>query len=377
MIYMKRALVCGIAFTLLFGLFSGCIFPRDNIPPVPFLAASATFVNVGDEVIFSGNDSVDKDGDIVRYFWNFGDGTNTTGKYVTHEYEKGDNYTVILIITDNDGKKAVQTITVHVNELPIPWIDMTLPAYIHEPVYFYANDSYDKDGFVQDYFWDFGDGTNATVMSTSHIYTEKKLFRVTLTVTDNDGGKAAFPLEFDIIYRTYKVEWIEDSVLVDAPSGYLAEENSEHLISTIDILNVTRIKFNLTWDDDIPFVGDPPLPVPVPNDEFLLNISSPDEEDFYEEGPSTSEKIILYAPKSGKINPIPPEDELEAESPEILRGYLAENWTTSEGTGDWLVNITLLVAGGALDLPVDADNGNTWQFSVVCYYYTPVITKIE
>jgi chitodextrinase len=373
---MKRALVCGIVFTLIFGLFSGCIFPKENIPPVPFLSASSTFVNVGDEVVFSGNDSIDRDGEIVRYFWNFGDGTNTTGKYVSHDYSKGGNYTVILIITDNDGKKAVQTITVHVNELPQPWIDMTLPAYIHEPVFFYANNSFDTDGFVTDYFWDFGDGTNATGMVTSHIYTEKKLFRVTLTVTDNDGAKAAFPLEFDIIYRTYNVKWVVDTVEVYASSGYLAEPESDHRIVDIEILNLTKIMFNLTWDDDIPFVGDPPLPTGVPNDEFLLNISSP-EEKYYQKGPSTTEKIILQAPDKGHMNSVPPEDEFEAESPEILRGYLGENWTTDKGTGDWLVNITLLVAGGALDLPVDADNGNTWQFSVICYYYTPVITKIE
>ena len=97
---MRRAVAGIISLLLLFGLFSGCIFPSENIPPVPYLAASATYIDVGEEVVFSGNDSVDKDGEIVRYFWNFGDGTNTTGKYVTHEYEKGGNYTVILIITD-------------------------------------------------------------------------------------------------------------------------------------------------------------------------------------------------------------------------------------------------------------------------------------
>jgi PKD repeat protein len=372
MIYLKRALVCGIVITLLFGIFSGCIFPRENVPPVPFLAASATFVNVGDEVIFSGNDSIDKDGEIVRYFWNFGDGNNKTGKFVDHEYEEGGNYTVILIITDNDGKKAVQTITVHVNELPIPWIDLTLPAYIHEPVYFYANNSLDNDGFVTDYYWDFGDGTNMTGMVTSHIYSEKKIFRVTLTVTDNDGAKASFPLEVDIIYRTYEVKWVIDTIQWGT-SGYTAEPESDYRVVDIEILNLTGIMFNLTWTDDIY----PLIPPGPPNDEFQLNITSPDETDSYEGGPTTTEKIIIFAPETGQFNPTPPEDEIEAESPEILRGYLAENWTTSEGTGDWLVNITLNEAGGALPGPLDVDNGNTWQFSVVYYYYTPVITKIE
>jgi chitodextrinase len=375
---MKRALVIIMVIIVLFGFLPGCLIPKENVPPVPYLTASATFVDVDQEVVFSGNESKDKDGEIVRYFWNFGDGENATGKYVTHKYDKGGNYTVILIITDNDGKKALQTITVHVNELPIAWIDMTLPAYIHEPVYFYGNDSYDTDGFVSDYFWDFGDGTNATGMYTSHSYSQKKMFRVTLTVTDNDGAKSAFPLEFDIEYRTFSVEWEIESVVVDAPSGYLDEEESEHFISKVNVLNLTRVRFNFTWNDDIPYIGEPPLTQPEPNDYFIVNVSSPNEE-YYEKGPSATEKIIIYAPKTGSMNPIPDSFEIEAESKMILERSIAPNFTSDLGTGDWTLNITLTEAGSAIDLPlpIDVDSGNSWQLMVRCYYYYPVISKID
>jgi chitodextrinase len=376
---MKRALVSAVVIILLFGFLPGCLIPAENVPPVPYLTASATSIDVGEEVIFSGNLSKDKDGEIVRYFWSFGDGNNVTGKYVTHKYDKGGNYSVILIITDDEGKKALQTITVHVNELPEPWINMSLPAYIHEPVYFYGNDSSDEDGFVVDYFWDFGDGTNKTGMSVSHTYTEKKLFRVTLTVTDNEGAKAAFPLEFDVVYRTYQVEWGIESILLPAPSGYLDEEESTHPLMNIEILNMTRIMFNLTWDDNIPFVGDPPLAEPVPNDDFILNITSPDEE-YYERGPISSEKIIIYAPATGAMNSVPDDFTQEAESEDILENEISKNLTTDAGTGDWLFNITLVEAGGAIELPPpfeDADGGNSWQLMVKCFYYIPIITKMD
>jgi chitodextrinase len=306
---MHRAMVGIITLLLFFGLFSGCIFPAENRPPVPYLAASATFVNVGDGIVFSGNESVDKDGEIKRYFWDFGDGTNTTGKYVTHEYEEGGNYTVVLIVTDDGGKKAVQTITVHVNELPDPYFEPILPAYIHEPVFFYANDSFDYDGYITDYFWDFGDGTNGTGMVTSHIFQAKKTYRVTLTVTDNDGAKAAFPLEVEIIYREYQVEWIVDKVLTDATSGMLLEGESDYPIINIDLYNITRIRFNFTWDDDKKDRIQDPLNG-VPNDDFILNITSPDEKESFQEGPSSSQKIVILAPKTGIIIPQQVEPEI-------------------------------------------------------------------
>lgn len=86
---MKRALVSVVVLILLFGFLPGCLIPTENVPPVPYLTATATSIDVDEEVVFSGNESKDKDGEIVRYFWNFGDGDNATGKYVTHKYDKG------------------------------------------------------------------------------------------------------------------------------------------------------------------------------------------------------------------------------------------------------------------------------------------------
>ncbi len=288
---MHRAMVGIVTLLLFFGLFSGCIFPAENRPPVPYLAASATFVDVGEEVIFSGNESVDKDGEIKRYFWDFGDGTNGTG------------------------------------------------------------------------------------MVTSHIFHEKKTFRVTLTVTDNDGARAAFPLEVEIIFREYQVEWIVDKVLVDAPSGMLLEGESDYPIINIDLYNITRIRFNLTWDDDKKDRIQDPVNG-VPNDDFILNITSPDETESYQEGPSSSQKIVILAPETGFINPVPTEFIIEGESENAVYNEIALNNTSTGGTGNWKVNITLVYAGGRFP-PTDTDDRNSWQLMVECYYYTPIVTKLE
>lgn len=66
-----------------------------------------------------------------------------------------------------------------------------LPAYprIGETIIFNATDSYDPDGTIEGYFWEFGDDANATETDpvTTHAYSTGGNFTVALTVTDNVG----------------------------------------------------------------------------------------------------------------------------------------------------------------------------------------------
>ena len=56
------------------------------------------------------------------------------------------------------------------------------------PIQFNGSGSYDSDGSIVAYEWDFGDGNNATGVTPTHIYTQKGTYSVSLTVTDNDGA---------------------------------------------------------------------------------------------------------------------------------------------------------------------------------------------
>ncbi|MCK4600401.1 PKD domain-containing protein [Candidatus Bipolaricaulota bacterium] len=92
-----------------------------------FLANSypvATFTWVHESpfvVSFDASNSSDPDGIIVSYGWDFDDGTTATGKEVQHTFISPGDYDVCLTVTDEKGKRASITHTVHaVRELMVP-----------------------------------------------------------------------------------------------------------------------------------------------------------------------------------------------------------------------------------------------------------------
>jgi len=154
-------------------------------------------VYAGDYVYFSANASDPDGGTIVSYEWSFGDGFVDTTSYASdyHVYSSAGNYTMTLTVTDSDqGLTASKSILVTVVERPdVPpvasfyWYPFqpTVGTYTSFVGYY----SYDPDGYITDYAWDFGDGssTNSSDCCPSHVYNATGNYLVTLTVTDNAG----------------------------------------------------------------------------------------------------------------------------------------------------------------------------------------------
>jgi PKD repeat protein len=151
---------------------------------------SAETVYTGEVISFNASYGYDPDGSIATYFWDFGDGTNATGVIVGHIYADDGNYTVTLTVTDDDGATATTTsVETVLNRAPVAvFTESAETVYIGETITFNATESYDSDGVIISYFWDFGDGTNATGVIVSHAYASDGVYTVTLTVTDDDGA---------------------------------------------------------------------------------------------------------------------------------------------------------------------------------------------
>jgi hypothetical protein len=90
-------------------------------------------VTSNESVVFDASGSIDADGVIVSYVWDFGDGTQGTGKTATHVYQAPGHYTVILTVTDDAGLTSTVTMVVTVSAQapsPPPVTTVSLPSYL-------------------------------------------------------------------------------------------------------------------------------------------------------------------------------------------------------------------------------------------------------
>jgi PKD repeat protein len=77
--------------------------PTPNQPPVAAFSTSVTEGSAPLEVTFDAGASMDPDGEIVSYSWEFGDGGTGSGVQVTHTYQAPGYFTPRLRVTDDRG----------------------------------------------------------------------------------------------------------------------------------------------------------------------------------------------------------------------------------------------------------------------------------
>jgi hypothetical protein len=76
------------------------------IPPAARFTYSPKPCLLEGEMTFDASASSDRDGHIVSYRWDFGDGSTAEGCVATHSYSSAGNYTVTLMVVDNDNRAS-------------------------------------------------------------------------------------------------------------------------------------------------------------------------------------------------------------------------------------------------------------------------------
>ena len=173
----------------------------DNNLPVASFTVNIETADINETLLFDGSESYDSDGVIVSYSWDFGDGTTGAETEVDHKYNVSGVYTVKLTIIDDDGAIGEATLSVTVtnnvvNSSPVASFTKNATTVAQEEaIYFDASESYDSDGTIVSYTWDFGDANTATGVTVEHAYSESGKYTITLTVTDNDGVSSSVVAE--------------------------------------------------------------------------------------------------------------------------------------------------------------------------------------
>lgn len=144
-------------------------------------------------VNLNGGSSFDPDGTIAGYSWSFGDGTTAAGATPAHAYNAAGSYNITLTVTDNLGAQASATTTANIspaNQAPRSNPGSSYNGDSGTLIQFNGSTSYDPDGAIVNYQWNFGDGTNDAGVAPLHAYASSGTYTATLTVTDNGGSSA-------------------------------------------------------------------------------------------------------------------------------------------------------------------------------------------
>jgi hypothetical protein len=193
-------------------------------------------------VSFAGTFTDAGAGDTHTVLWDFGDGTTATDSLTpTHGYADNGDYTVTLMVTDDDGGVGSDTLTVTVNNaiptVSIDSVDQPNPGYILAGVHTVTFTGGLVDpGWLDTHtaVWDFGDGVGQAAALTeeheqpdatgtcavSHAYAVPGTYTATLTVVDDDGGVGTATLIVTVVGAEQVVD-LMDSYIQGLPSEAL------------------------------------------------------------------------------------------------------------------------------------------------------------
>lgn len=101
-------------------------------------------------------------------------------------------YTTQLFVAGSGGKGGTLTFRVTVTTEGGPTKNLMPTAYFlhtrHGMRIEFEDRSWDADGNITDWHWNFGDNTTSTERNPSHTFAEPGTYMVSLTVTDEEGG---------------------------------------------------------------------------------------------------------------------------------------------------------------------------------------------
>jgi PKD repeat protein len=227
----------------------------DNMPPIAD-AGGDQQAFAGEDVIFDGSNSTDPDptGRVVNWTWDLDNGDMGYGEVFTYVYKQKGSYSVTLTVLDNDNASGSDTIQALIfNAKPVASL-VTNPSstIIDENIEFDATGSYDVDGFISDYYYDFGDGVETGWISNqiiTHSYASEGIYETSLRVRDNEKMESE-PVTANVQITTEPIE--PPTVIITYPTSgeHVAEEikieGTAHAKGTSELYIQVQID-NLGW----------------------------------------------------------------------------------------------------------------------------------
>jgi len=167
-------------------------------------------------------------GDIVYWYWEFGDDSSSTSQHPTHTYSSGGWYTVELTVWNETYASDSTSESIYINRDPVADFEWSPdPTREDCETDFDASDSDDPDGEIVDYSWDFGDGGTGSGEEPTYIYEDvygsEEEFTVELTVTDDEGATDTTSEDVTVLGRPFVTNFSPTGTNVDTDTDIIIE----------------------------------------------------------------------------------------------------------------------------------------------------------
>ncbi len=121
------------------------------------------------------------------------------------------------------------------NQNPVAIANVTpTQANVNDPISFDASGSYDNDGQITQYLWEFGDGATSNQATVQHSYNQANTYTYTLTVTDDKGATNRASGQV-VISQTSS-----SKVTVNPSNGTISPGSSQTITLTLDASTVSE-----------------------------------------------------------------------------------------------------------------------------------------
>ena len=169
-------------------------------------------------------------------------------------------------------------------------------------------------------------------------------------------------------WERYAIQWMEATRELTSETGTLFESDPVTLSETLDVRNVTEIRFMVSWNDD--FTGR----LRNFTDIFTMTVSEPGgaQVEYYAENPASSGDSPLII--TGFLGEKPDAIQVNSTDDSHVREILQEN-TTENGMGGWTVTLDVDIKKPLWK--VLRNRGDEYMVTITYKYYWAEVTLTD
>jgi len=219
----------------------------ENQEPTAYIDSIAPNPATAEQKVYFIGHGID-DGEIVDYKWISSlDGVISSNKSFTSTMLSKGVHTIYFQVKDNDNEwseQVTKTLTISdsfFNLPPVANAGGPYMCYVNKQLTFDGSGSYDDDGIIVEYLWEFGDDILGTGKTQKHTYTAPGNYSITLRVTD-DNGYTSTNLTFITIFQS-----INESIGNQGFLGFNIEVPFPLIIISAPIIIIVIIALFLFW----------------------------------------------------------------------------------------------------------------------------------